>query len=538
MVPLQAYVFADDEKPVAAGAPYTPRMTSARRLAYAATGTFAGLMTTFPNALTNVNLGTISGSLGLYTVEAAWLPALYFGMNASANLTLIKARAQFGIPGITHGLLVLYAVVAAIQLIIPGFSMAVLARMTNGLVSGALATLSVYYFLVVLPLKMRPLALVFGVSLTQFGTPLARLVPVELLGMQHWQGMHWIELAVPLAVLGSILLAPLPPSERASVFEPLDILSIALLVSGILLGCEVLGLGRLLWWVDTPWLGQMLVSCVVLITAGILIESQRARPLLQLRWLSTITFIRFCAIALLIRLALAEQTFGSVGLLSSAGLTNDQMHTLFLLVALGMMAGLMVAALTLSTARLPWQLLLALLCIAASAIMDSHTNSASRPVQLYLSQSLIGFGTTLFIGPALVAGFLQMLKKGGDHLITLVVVFSLTQNVGALAGSALMGSYQFIRAQVHSQDLAAQLVISDPAAAIRIAGGAAAVALRVTDPALRSAEGGALLTAALVREANTLAFNDVFALLACLAGGTAGAIALFILVRRLREVHA
>lgn len=538
MMTLPAYLFADDEKPAAAGAPYTPKMTMARRLAYATTGTFAGLMTTFPNALTNVNLGAISGSLGLYTVEAAWLPALYFGMNASANLTLIKARAQFGIPRITNGLLIVYAIVAAIQLFLPGFPMAVLARIANGLVSGALATLSVYYFLVVLPLKMRPLALVLGVGLTQFGTPLARLVPVELLGVQHWQGMHWIELAVPLAVLGSILLAPLPPSERAQAFEPLDVLSIALLVSGIVLGCEVLGLGRLLWWSDTFWLGKMLTACVVLLAAGILIESRRARPLLQLSWLSNIAIVRFIAIALLLRLVLAEQTFGSVGLLSSAGLNNDQMHTLFLLVALAMVAGLTAATLTLSPARLPWQLLIAALCIAASGIMDSRTNSASRPVQLYLSQSLIGFGTTLFIGPALVAGFLQMLKKGGDHLITLVVVFSLTQNVGALAGSALIGTYQSIRAQVHSQDLAAQLISGDPATAMRIAGGAAAVASRVTDPTLRNAEGAALLSAALTREANTLAFNDVFALLAWLAGGTAGAIALFILFRRLPGDHA
>lgn len=532
---MSAYIYADDEKPTSAGSPYTPRMTARRRLAYAAVGTFIGLMTTFPNALTNVNLGTISGSLGLYVAEASWLPALYFGMNASANLTLVKARAQYGIPLVTQGLLILYAVIAALQLVWPGFPLAVAARMANGIETGALSSLSVYYFLVILPARRRPLALLIGVSLTQFGTPLARLVPVELLSVGHWQGMHCIELAVPLALLAAILLAPLPPSERARVFERTDLVSIGLLVPGIVLGCEVLGLGRALWWHDTPWLGALLVGCVVLTAAGILVETNRQRPLLQLRWLSTVNIARFAGIALLMRLALAEQTFGSVGLLSAAGLNNDQLHTLFLLVALSMAAGLAVAALTLSEAHLPHQVMLAAVCIAAGALSDSQAGSLTRPQQLYLSQCLIGFGTTLFIGPTMLYGFIQMVRKGSDHYITLVVLFSISQNVGALAGSALMGSYQIARVHVHSSDLAAQLVAGDPAVGMRIDGGSAAVGAVVGDAALRGAEGGALLGQAAAREAGVLAFNDVFGLLARLAAGTAAAVALSLFYNHVRR---
>ena len=130
---MSAYTYADHEKPTSAGTPYTPKMSMQRRLAYAAVGTFIGLMTTFPNALTNVNVGTISGSLGMYVAQGSWLPALYFGMNASSNLTLVKARAQFGIPLVTQGLLILYALVASLQLFWPSFAMAVAARITNGI---------------------------------------------------------------------------------------------------------------------------------------------------------------------------------------------------------------------------------------------------------------------------------------------------------------------------------------------------------------------------------------------------------------------
>jgi hypothetical protein len=196
-----------------------------------------------------------------------------------------------------------------------------------------------------------------------------------------------------------------------------------------------------------------------------------------------------------------------------------------------MVAGLIVAVLTLNEKRLPYQVMLAALCIAASAVLDSHADNLTRPEQLYLSQSLIGFGTTLFIGPAMLYGFIQFMRKGANHYITLVVVFSITQNVGALAGSALMGSYQIERIHVHSADLAEQMVIGEPGAGARITGNAIAIAPVVSDPTLRGAEGGALLGQAMASEASVLAFNDVFGLLAWLAGGTALAVALTLLLK-------
>jgi len=531
---VNTYVFSADENPTSAGAPYLPRLVLARRLVYAVTGLFIGAMTTFPNALTNVNVGTISGSLGLYVAQASWLPALFFAMNASSNLTLVKARAQFGIPVVTQGLLALYALAAAVQLVWPCFATAVAARIANGIETGALVSLTVYYFLMVFPGKLRPLAPLFGVSMTQFGTPLARLVPVELLSTDHGRGMHCIELAVPLTILAATLAVPLPPSNRVRAFELRDLLSIALFVPGIVLGCEVLGLGRVMWWSDTPLLGKMLMSSVVLIGAGCMLEASRERPLIQLRWLSTFNIARFVGIAILMRLALAEQTFGSVGLLSASGLNNDQMHILFACVALSMLAGIVAAALTVRESALPYQVLVAALCIAVAAMLDGNSNNLTRPEQLYLSQSLIGFGTTLFIGPAIVYGLLQMLRKGSDHFITLVVVFSITQNIGAVAGSAFMGTYQTERLHVHSNDLAEQLVLTNPQVAARISAGALTTSPIVQDPAIQAAEGVSLLGQATTREATVLAFNDVFGFLAGLAGGTAALVALSILYRRWR----
>jgi hypothetical protein len=489
-----------------------------------------GACTTFPNALTSVNVGTIAGSLGLYVSQATWLPALYYAMNAGANLTLIKARTQLGISAVALTLLGAYALAAMIQLMFPSFGTAAMVRIVNGITAASMVTLCAHYFLQVFPPKFRPLALLLGMSLPQLGIPLARLVPVERLSMSQWRGLHLIELAVALGVMTLLLAVPLPPNPRIKVFERLDILTIVLAVSALILGCEVLSLGRVLWWTDTPWIGWMLVGALVLGTSAACVESMRTNPLIRFEWIGSLDILRFAAVALLVRLALAEQTFGSVGLLSLGGLVNDQLHTLFLFVLASMLAGLLVAALTLSERAIPYQVIAAALVVCAGAFIDSSATSLTRPPQLYLSQSLIGFGTTLFIGPAILYGYAKMLQKGTQYMITLLVVFSITQNVGALAGSSLAGSVQIMRTHAHAATLANGLVGNDPKVGDRIRLNSAAVAGSISDPALRPAEGAALLGKAMYEQANVLAFEDVYRLLSWMSLGTACFIAFQLLI--------
>lgn len=75
------------------GAPFLPRHSARRRAAYTGVGVLAGICFTFANALVTVTVSTIGGSLDLYIAQASWLRAIYVAMNASANLTLVKARA-------------------------------------------------------------------------------------------------------------------------------------------------------------------------------------------------------------------------------------------------------------------------------------------------------------------------------------------------------------------------------------------------------------------------------------------------------------
>ena len=155
---------------------------------------------------------------------------------------------------------------------------------------------------------------------------------------------------------------------------------------------------------------------------------------------------------------------------------------------------------------------------ALSAWLDSGASSITRPEQLYFSQALLGFGTTLFIGPALAFGFLRVLSRGPDSVVSMLVVFSVTQNVGGLAGSALLGSYQVASTQAHVAALSEHLLGADPQVAARL-----------------QAQGPGALLQALTREAAVLAFNDVFVLVAGLAAATALFIACFLAISALRR---
>ena len=114
------YRFSPDERHVPPGAPFKLSHPLNRSAAYAAIGIAAGIASSFGNSLVNVNLVNLSGSLGFYLTEANWLPAIYVAMIATANLTLVKARMQFGIPNVTFGLLLGYALVGIVANSISG----------------------------------------------------------------------------------------------------------------------------------------------------------------------------------------------------------------------------------------------------------------------------------------------------------------------------------------------------------------------------------------------------------------------------------
>ena len=512
-----AYQFKPHERPAIPGSPFNPEHPTWRMWAYAAIGVLAGLTGGLGNALVTANISYFQGTLGLTAEEAAWIPAAYATTYICANLVLVKFRQEFGLALFVKLVLVGYIGATLMHLFVHGFWSAMLVRAVSGLAAAGLSTLGVLTWFQAMPAPKRIHGIMIGVSIPQLATPLARVIAPSLLEWGDWRMAYLFELGLALLTLAAVLMLPLPPSERDEVFEPIDFVTIALMVPGVGLLCSVLSLGRIEWWVAQPWLGWALIGSIVLLAAAITIEHRRARPLLMTRFIGQWPILRIAAVAFCVRIILAEQTYASVGLLSTLGFGTEQFRTLYIIVTLASLGGLL-AAIFLTRAQTPARpIQIACLLIALGALLDSGATNLSGPAQLYISQALIGFAALLFIGPAMVIGLSRTLLQGPQFFISWLVVFLATQNLGGLVGSALFGTLQTIREKFHSNILVQQIVLDNPTDAARLAGSSQQLAAVVADPTLRSAQGAAIIGQRVTREANILAYNDVFIVIGAFA---------------------
>ncbi len=498
------------------GSPSTPLHSNARRWAFALVGVIVALTGGLGNALVIANLPYLQGALGATSQDIAWLPAAYIMTNVSMNLLLVKFRQQFGLRAFTELFLVLYALVTLAHLFVNDIDSAIAVRAAHGMVGAALSTLGLYYMIQAFPQKWRLKALVLGLGTAQLATPLARLVSEDLLQIAQWRGLYLFELGMAMLSLGCVLMLKLPPGDRFKAFEKLDFLTFGLLAPGFALLCAVLSLGRIEWWLEAPWIGIASAASIALICAGLAIEHNRSNPLLITRWLGSGSILRLGLAVILFRIVLSEQSVGAVGFLQALNMGSQQLHTLYLVMLLGSVAGLVVSALTINPAHLIKPLLISLAMMAVGAWMDSHSTNVTRQSNMYLSQFLLAFGGTFFLGPTLVLGISGVLANP-RNMISFSVLFGITQNIGGLIGSAALGTFQIVREKFHSSHIVEHLTLINPLVQSRLQSYGASYGSVIADPSQRNVQGIRAMATAATREANVLAYNDVFMLIALIA---------------------
>jgi hypothetical protein len=178
------------------------------------------------------------------------------------------------------------------------------------------------------------------------------------------------------------------------------------------------------------------------------------------------------------------------------------MQSLWLVALAGCALGIVGSALLITPQRLQPMLMFALAMMATGAWLDSQASSLTRPEQMYFSQFLLAFSGTFFLGPVFVSGFGAVIAQP-SNLISFSLMFSMTQNLGSLLGSALVGTFQVVREKFHSSQLVEHLTLQNPYVAARL-----------------QAQGLPSLNAAATREANILAYNDVFLMIFYVACAT------------------
>lgn len=513
------YEFKPSERPLMPGSPATPEHPMLRRIAYAVIGALIAMTSGLNNGLLLANLPQIQGSLGLTPVEGGWLGAAYAMTNVCTSFVLIKCRQQFGLQRITRIFLLGFVILNGLQLFVHSYGTELAVRAASGVIASGFLPLGFFYIMQAMSPKARMSGMIIGIGLSQVALPLARAISPSLLANGEIENLYLFEFGLSLLCLGCVALLRLPPSQRIEVFEKIDLLTFLLFAPGVMLIIAVLVQGRIVWW-STPWLGYAVAGSILLIGAAMLIEHNRANPMLNTRWIASRDVIRFAMIAASMRILLGEQNYGSLGLFTTLGLVQDQLVSFYAVVTLATLAGLIVGVLTLNPQDLLRQIVISAALIGIAAYMDSYASNLTRPANFYFTQSLIAFAAVYFLGPTMMGGILRALAKGPSHMVSYSAVFSLSQNVGGLGGTALLGSFQIIREKFHSHELVQSIVMTDPQMVLRTRQLGGAYSRVLGDPTLLQAEGASLLSQQVTREANVLAYNDVFLLIAVLAGMT------------------
>ncbi len=498
------------------GSPSTPLHPGHKRIAFGLIGLLISLTGALSNALVTANLTNLQGTFGAYSNEIAWLPAVYVMGNISINLLLVKFRQQFGLRIFTEAFLVLYVLVAFFHLFANDLNSAIIVRAAHGMVGAALSSLGIYYQIQAWPAKHRLKALTIGICASQLAIPLARLFSTELLQLDEWRGLYLFELGLALVALGCVLLLKLPPGDRREVFEKMDFLTFILLAPGMALLCGVLSLGRIEWWFTTPWLGICLALALVLIVAAFVIEHNRTNPLINTRWLGSGSIVRLGIVMIMMRIMLAEQNTGAIGFLQQIGLQNDQMRQLALAIIAGIVLGIVASALTIKPGKLNWPIVTSLIIMMIASLMDAQSSPLTRPENMLLSQFLLGFSSAFFLAPAMLLGIGGVVTQP-QNLVSFVVLFGMSQNLGGLIGSAILGTFQTWREKYHSSLLGDQLSLLDPNVTERLSQYSALFNSYMGDSALLSAQSTSQLQTVATLQANVLAYNDTYLLTAAMA---------------------
>lgn len=486
--------------------------------------------------LVNTNVYQIQGELGATVAETNWLIAAYMAPNVSLSIALIKIRMQYGLRNFAEISIAGFVVVTLLNLfLVHDLSSAVAVRFMSGIAAAPMSSLAFFYMIE--PLQ-PPQKLTVGLSLaltnTTLGIPVTRLVSPWLLETGGFHGLTLFEAGLAMIAFGFVYGLPLTVPPRIKWIGPLDIVSYLLIATGF--GCIAVGLslGRIYWWFEAPWLGVLFAVALVALVLAAIIEWHRKSPLIDIRWLTSPTTLYFAGAILLLRIVLAEQTVGASNFFQALGLQNEQTQPLYAVILAAIVAGGLTCAALLRPGRENAFYGASLACVALGAYLDSSATSLTRPHDIWLSQSLVAYGSGLFLPAAMAQGMRSAIARGPLYILSFITVFLFTQSIGGLLGSAIFGTFITLRTSFHYNLLAEHFSLADPLVAQRVAQLGGAYGRVLTDATLTRAEGVALLAQQATREATVLAYNDAFLLISAIAGLALAGVLVHVLALRLR----
>lgn len=409
------------------------------------------------------NIVHLTGGFHATLTETTWLVAAYMAPNVSVAIMLIKIRYQFGLRAFAELSILGFVLVCVLQLFVTDLRSALIIRFFAGIAAAPMASLALLYMMEAFaPAKKFTVALSLNYMNAALAAPLSRLISPGLLESGGFSNLSALEMGLVLISLGCIYALPLTPVVRNKVIQKLDWVSYGLIALGLGLNAVIMSVGILYWWYEAPWIGWGLALAVFSLTIAIIIELNREKPLIDLRWIFSKEMVQSVLILFIFHVFLLERSTLAVGFFNLFGLLNREMAPMYFAIILGILFGGAVCVFFLRVGREDYFYLISLGCLALGAYLDSHVNHLTQPKDMMLSQGLVSFSYALFLPPALCRGFVISGERGPRYVLSFIAVFLLTQVTGGLMGSAFFGSLQFFFAYKNFESLIQNIVVTDP----------------------------------------------------------------------------
>lgn len=441
-----------NEMPALWGSPAKPLFPNKIRFFYGIGFIVALITASLQNNLIIAYITYLQGDLGLTPTQGACVTAAYYMGNVWMTIVLFRMRQHFGLKVFFICIFVGLLSAQLLELLFSNFAVVVFARFIGGIVGGGINVLTIFYALEMLAPKQRHLLFPISIGLIQIGSALARFIVAYFSVGDYPHLMIFFEAGICLIAFCVFLLIELPPSRTDRAFFPEDS-TIFFYALGTALCCLIFSTGNIIWW-HHDFIAYGLCIALICFGAFFIGEFFKKRPFVSVGFLANIQLIELALAAAFVRMCLAEQSTGATGLFHDVlGFSDYQLIGYYGILTLGALCGGVACLFVYHFERSHGMILFASALIPLGSFLSTNLSVDMLPSSLYFGQFLIAFASVFFIGPLMVNGIVLGLARGANQLITFAAIFTFSQGVFGLLGSALIGYFVRLQTTQHTQNL-------------------------------------------------------------------------------------
>lgn len=469
--------------------------------------------------ITNSSLREISGGISATPAEGSWISTAYLiGEIITIPLTAWMARV-FSVRWYLLVNVVLFLIFSALCGISTSLGEMIIFRAGQGFTGGVFIPMALTVMLTTLPKRLHLVGQsIFGITAT-LAPAIGPVLGGWLTAKFGWEWNFFVNFVPGIIMFLGVYFAIEKQPLKLDLLKSGDWLGMSFMVIGLSALVTMLEEGQREDWLGSNFIMMCALVALVFVPGFVITEFKRKHPFVNLRLLQS----RNLGAASIIGFVLGLALYGTIYLIP---LYLGQVHGYNplqigeVLIWVGLPQLFIFPLLPFLLKRFDMRLLVAFGCLlfALSCYMNSGMNQDYEGPQFILANIVRSIGQPFTIVPvtSLATGMLSKEQSGDGSAI-----FNILRNLGGSVGIAILSTVVTRREQFHDSRLGEAITAYSHQTQMQLKNVTASFMAGGSDPTTASAQAVGSLKHLVQRDANIMAFNDAFLLIAsCLVAGT------------------